>query len=86
MIGTVKNAFAKAAGRVKLLDEAGNVVTPHVMRHTCATWLVMARIGYVEIGKMLGDRADTIEKTYGHHHPDFLKNAAKALQRDRKAA
>src|SRR5437588_5722249 len=53
--------------------------SPHILRHTCATWLVIAGISYEEIGKMLGDTAETIERIYGHHHPDFLKKASKAL-------
>jgi integrase len=75
-VGTIKNGFAAACRRAKIKD-----ATPHVLRHTCATWLVMARITYEEIGKMLGDTKATIEKTYGHHHPDYLKNASKALER-----
>jgi integrase len=86
-ISTVKNAFEAACIRAGLGPVEGETdVTPHILRHTCATWLVTARISYVEIGKMLGDRADTVENIYGHHHPDFLLGAAKALERDRKAA
>lgn len=29
---------------------------------------------------MLGDTAETVERIYGHHSPDFLKKASKALE------
>ena len=74
-IGTVKNGFEAACERAKIEG-----VTPHILRHTCATWLVKARISYEEIGKMLGDTAETIERIYGHHDPDYLKAASKALE------
>lgn len=74
-VGTIKNGFEAACIRVGIEG-----VTPHVLRHTCATWQVMKGISYEEIGKMLGDRKETIERIYGHHHPDFLKKAVKALE------
>jgi integrase len=74
-VGTVKNGFEAACGRAKLEG-----VTPHILRHTCATWLVKAKISYEEIGKMLGDTKETIERVYGHHDPDYLKDASNALQ------
>ncbi len=51
----------------------------HVFRHTCATWLVMARRDYGEIGKLIGASAKTVEDVYGHNHPDYLKDATETL-------
>jgi hypothetical protein len=28
---------------------------------------------------MLGMSAEILERTYGHHHPDYLKDAAEAI-------
>lgn len=74
-VGTIKNGFESACGRAKIKG-----VTPHILRHTCATWQVMAGISYEKIGKMLGDTAETIERIYGHHHPEFLRKGSKALE------
>jgi integrase len=71
----IKNSFEAACGRAEV---AG--VTPHILRHTCCTWLVEAGVSYEEIGKLVGDDAKTIEKIYGHHSPEFLKRATTALQ------
>lgn len=74
-VGTIKNGFEAACERAELEG-----VTPHILRHTTATWLVEAGISYEEIGKMLGDTAETIERIYGHHSPNFLKRASAALE------
>jgi integrase len=74
-VGTIKNGFESACARAKIEG-----VTPHILRHTCATWLVKAKISYEEIGKMLGDTAETIERIYGHHDPEYLNEASEALR------
>jgi integrase len=51
-------------------------VTPHVLRHTRATWLMQAGVDRWEIAGHLGMTIEMIERTYGHHHPDFQKRAA----------
>lgn len=54
-------------------------ITPHVMRHSAATWLAMSGTSMREAARMLGMSEVTFEKVYGKHHPDYLKNAAAAL-------
>ena len=39
----------------------------------------MARRDYEEIGKLIGASAKTVEDVYGHHHPDYLKDATETL-------
>lgn len=72
----IKKGFNRAVARAGL----PRTITPHVLRHTGCTWLVEAGVPYEEIGKMAGDTADMIERTYGHHSPNFLKRAATSLQ------
>lgn len=69
----VKRSFASAAGRAKLS------VTPHVLRHTCATWLMQRAVPLWEASGFLGMSRDTLERVYGHHHPEFMKRAVDAL-------
>ena len=59
---------------------AGVDCTPHVLRHTAATWMVEDGIPLREVARMLGDTEETIEKVYGHHSPEYLAKAAKTLQ------
>ena len=70
----IKRGFASACRRAGLID-----VTPHVLRHTCATWLMQRGVPLWEAAGFLGMTRETLESVYGHHHPDFLRGAADAL-------
>ena len=72
----VKTAFAAACRRAGLPKN----ITPHVLRHTGATWLVEDGLPFAEIARMMGDRVEMVERVYGHHSPSYLKRAAAALQ------
>lgn len=50
-------------------------VTPHVLRHTKATWMAQAGVSMFDIAGVLGDSVETVTKTYAHHHPDYLRAA-----------
>jgi integrase len=73
-LGDVKRGFASASRRAGLRD-----VSPHVLRHTCATWLMQAGVPLWEAAGFLGMTRETLERVYGHHHPDHLREAADAL-------
>lgn len=60
------------------LDES---VTPHVMRHTCATWLLQKGVPSWEVAGYLGTSEKVIRNHYGHHSPDHLQNAKRAFSR-----
>lgn len=64
-------AVAKAAGSER--KDA-----PHIMRHTAATWLMQAGVDPYEAAGYLGMSVETLMDTYGHHHPTFQENAARA--------
>lgn len=53
-----------------------DAVTPHVLRHTRATWLMQAGIDHWEAAGALGMSVKTLIDNYAHHHPDWQKNAA----------
>lgn len=55
------------------LDDA---VTAHVLRHTRATWLMQRGIDPWQASGSLGMSRKTLEDVYGHHHPDWQKEAA----------
>lgn len=51
-------------------------VTPHVLRHTRATWMMQAGVPLWEAAGHLGMTASILETIYGKHSPEFQKRAA----------
>lgn len=68
---------ARAAG-------LGEEVTPHVLRHTAASWQMQAGTDILEAGRFLGMTARTLESTYAHHRPEHLSGARDAYNRHRQ--
>jgi integrase len=66
--------------RARDLAGLGGDVTPHVLRHTCATWMLQERVPTREVAGYLGTSEKVIEKTYGHHSPDHMPNARRAFR------
>jgi integrase len=71
-IAKERRAFAQAVARAGL----GPDVTPHVLRHTCATWALNSRMSAWDVAALLGTSVQMIEATYGHHSPEFQAAAA----------
>jgi integrase len=61
--------------------KAGQRDGPHICRHTCATWLMQSGVSYHEASGFLSMSADTLERHYAHHRPDFQQAAARARGR-----
>jgi integrase len=74
-VESVRKGFAAAARAAGL----GHKVTPHILRHTCATWLMQNGVDLWDAAGFLGMTVKQLEETYGHHHPDFQREAAEAL-------
>nr|WP_157765138.1 site-specific integrase [Acetobacter senegalensis] len=73
-VASIRHAFRERVKAAGLQD-----VTPHTLRHTCATWMVMQGVPFEMVAKFLGNSVDMIERVYGHHSPDWLRKAATAL-------
>jgi integrase len=58
-------------------------VSPHVLRHTCGTWLAQAGVPLDKIGAWLGHTDSRTTQLYAHHHPDFMSDALDAVDRRR---
>jgi integrase len=69
-VQSIKKSFEAAVERAGL----GRRVTPHVLRHTCATWLMQSGVDMWEAANFLGMTTAMLERVYGHHQPDH--NAA----------
>jgi len=74
-VKSVKTGFRHA---VKLAGLWGKV-TPHTLRHTAATWLMQRGVPIWQAAGYLGMSAQMIERTYGHHHPNYMRGAAAAI-------
>lgn len=61
-----------AAGR-------GADVTPHTLRHTAVTWLLRRKVKMWEVAGYVGMSEKMVRDNYGHHSPDYLKEARDAL-------
>jgi integrase len=74
-VRSVKTAFKTAVTLAKLSGK----VTPHTLRHTAATWLMQTGVDKWEAAGFLGMSVEMLDRVYGHHHPDHLRRAARAL-------
>jgi len=74
-VASVKNGFASAVELAELDLTNGNI-TPHTLRHTAATWVMQRGTNLWEASGFLGMSPETLKNVYGHHHPEFMKEAA----------
>ena len=74
-VKSVKTAFQSA---VRLAGLDGHV-TPHTLRHTAATWLMQAGVDKWEAAGFLGMSVEMLDRVYGHHHPQHLRQAAQSI-------
>lgn len=82
-VKSVKNGFARGVEVAKLDLSDGNV-TPHTLRHTAATWLMQLGTDPWEAAGYLGMSVKVLLDTYGHHHPDYMREASGAITRKRE--
>lgn len=54
-------------------------VSFHTLRHSFASWLVMAGESLLTVSKLLGNTAQMVEETYGHLAPEHRKKAVSRL-------
>lgn len=73
---SIKKGFSGACERAGLEG-----ITPHILRHTAASWMAERGVDMFRISRFLG-HSDTkvTERRYAKLHPDFLTDAAEALE------
>lgn len=75
-LGSIKKAFGTACKRAGLEG-----VSPHVLRHTAAVWMAEAGRPMSEIARYLGHEDSRLtERVYAKYGPDYLREAAEALE------
>lgn len=83
-VKSVKTGFATAV-RLSGLSLKEGKISPHTLRHTAATWLMQRRADPWQASGFLGMSVKVLLDTYGHHHPDYMREAAAAItSKDRK--
>jgi integrase len=76
-IASVKTALRTAVRLAKLPGK----ITPHTLRHTAETWLMQNGVSMWRAAGFLGMSVETLDRVYGHHHPDYFSDAAEAIGR-----
>lgn len=62
-------------------DPAYKHVTAHVFRHTLATLMLRNNATMWQVAGVLGDRVEMIDRIYGHHSQDHLRDATNVWRR-----
>lgn len=75
-LGDIRKAWSHAC-EIAGLDD----VTPHTLRHTAITWTLQRGARIWDVAGYFGASVETIERTYGHHSPDWQQSAVDALER-----
>ncbi|MET4683724.1 tyrosine-type recombinase/integrase [Brevundimonas faecalis] len=85
IVSVMHHGARPIAGRIRtgfegVVRDAGlsQDVTPHWMRHTCATWLMQRDAKLWEASGFTGMTVKTLEECYGHHRPSNRDWARKA--------
>lgn len=71
-VASVRKSFASAA-RAAGIDRH---ITPHICRHTAATWAMQQGADVWAAAGYLGMSPEVLERVYGHHHPDYQHDVA----------
>jgi integrase len=71
-VASVRKSFASAA-KAAGIDRH---ITPHICRHTAATWAMQQGAEIWDAAGYLGMSSELLERVYGHHHPDFQSDIA----------
>lgn len=75
-VKSVRRGVNEAAKRAGLEN-----VTPHVLRHTAAVWMVEAGVPMTMISQYLGHSSTKVtEEVYARYSPEYLQAAANALE------
>ncbi len=74
-IASVRKSFA-AAAKAAGIDRH---ITPHILRHTAATWAMQRGLDVWAVAGWLGMSPEVLERVYGHHHPDFQRDVAEGM-------
>lgn len=67
----------------RLAAGLGPEVTPHILRHTFATWAVRDGASFHEVALALGTSEKVVREVYGHHSPEHLRHVVERVAKRR---
>lgn len=78
-LGEPVKGISKAFRRTVASAGLRATITPHILRHTAATWLMQAGADPWQAAEYLGMGLQMLLNNYGRHHPDHLAGPRDAL-------
>jgi integrase len=78
-VRSVRKGFTAAVKAAGLPTTGPDRITPHVLRHTAASWAMQNGGDEAKIADYLGVTVEMLRKVYGHHHPDYQHEAVQAI-------
>jgi integrase len=78
-VRSVRKGFAATVKAAGFPTTGPEKITPHVLRHTAATWAMQNGADLWQAAGFLGMTVEMLQERYGHHHPDFQAGAAHAV-------
>jgi integrase len=78
-VDSVRKGFTAAVKAAGLPTAGRDRITPHTLRHTAATWAMQNGADLWQAAGFLGMTPEMLQERYGHHHPDFQADAARAI-------
>jgi integrase len=82
-ISDISDAFETAVALAGLDRPVGDPerVTPHVLRHTCCSWMLQAGLTEWKVGRYVGMSAALVASTYGHVNDETQRATANSIGR-----
>ena len=80
-LGTAFEGACELAG-LALPPGDPNRVVPHVLRHSCVSWMLAEGKTPFQVGKYVGMTAQMVERVYGHVSDDQQRETANAVRRN----
>src|SRR6516225_9313973 len=77
----IASQLRRAWNGARAMAGLGPDVTPHVLKHSCATLMLQNRISTWDVAGVLGTSEAVIRKTYGHHSVEHLRAAVDVWSR-----
>ncbi|GAB5387165.1 MAG: site-specific integrase [Alphaproteobacteria bacterium] len=75
-VKNVRTGFTAAVRRAGLPKRT----SPHILRHSVATWMAMDNVPIEEIARYLGNSVEMVRRVYAKHTPDYLRRAARSTE------
>jgi integrase len=81
VIEPIASQLRRAWAGARVMAGLGADVTPHVLKHTCATLMLQNKVSTWDVAGVLGTSEAVIRKTYGHHSVEHLRQAVDVWSR-----